>query len=331
MQDKDTIKELLLNYFKGSVSVIQKKWIDDWVNESPENEELFYVYLEEWERKNPQYLTDTEQAILNFKNKSESPFASNDKITSNQKSFKRSNFKLFLVASVMLFGLLFLGTFERITVKTYRTGYGELATVILNDGTEVFLNANSQLKTPRFAFLGNPREVQLSGEASFNVTHDAVNKFIVQTMNGLDVVVHGTEFTVYNRRHNTEVHLKSGKVELIKHSPSGSESVLMQPGEKMRMENDGQLKKEMVQKPEEFASWKEHRYVFDKTSLSEIASLMNDNYGVEVEILGDSINDLTLSGSFRSEDAKEFANAVAQVLGISMEINDKRFRFFENE
>ena len=329
MHDKDTIKELLLNYFKGSASVIQKKWIDDWVNESLANEEVFYTYLEEWERKNPQYLTDTEQALLTFRNKSESDPSPGNILLLAPKPQKWRSFKLFLVASVTLFGLLFLGTFERLTVKTYRTGYGEMATVTLYDGTVVYLNANSQLKTPRFAFLSNSREVELSGEASFNVTHDSKNKFIVQTMNGLDVVVHGTEFTVYNRRHSTEVQLKSGKVELIKYSPTGQESVVMKPGEKVRMEDDGILQKEKVKAPEEFASWKQYRYVFDQTSLADIASLISDNYGVEVEISGDSIGKLTLSGSFRSEDAEEFADAVAQVLGISMEIEEKRFRFME--
>jgi len=169
--------------------------------------------------------------------------------------------------------------------------------------------------------------VELLGEASFNVTHDPINKFIVHTMNGLDVIVHGTEFTVYNRRHNTEVQLKSGKVELIKHNPTGDESVLMEPGEKVRMEIDGVLQKEKVKAPEDIASWTQYRYVFDQTSLIEIARIISDNYGVEVEISGDSIGKRTLSGSFRSEDAKEFADAVAQVLGISLVIEKKRFRF----
>ncbi|EPR71346.1 FecR family protein [Cyclobacterium qasimii] len=329
MHDKDTIKELLLNYFKGSVSVIQKKWIDDWVNESPANEEVFYAYLEEWERKNPQYLTDTEQALVTFRDKSETGTSAGITSVFVRKPQKHRSIKLFLVASLTLFGLLFLGTYKGITVKTYRTGYGELATVTLYDGTVVYLNANSELKAPRFAFLANSRKVELTGEASFNVTHDPINKFIVQTMNGLDVVVHGTEFTVYNRRHNTEVQLKSGKVELIKHNATGEESIVMKPGEKVRMEDDGILQKEKVKVPEEFASWKQYRYVFDQTSLTDIARIISDNYGVEVEISGDSIGKRTLSGSFRSEDAKEFADAVAQVLGISMEIEEKRFRFIE--
>ncbi|WP_339922097.1 FecR domain-containing protein [uncultured Cyclobacterium sp.] len=327
MHDKDTIKELLLNYFKGSVSVIQKKWIDDWVNESLENEEVFYSYLEEWERKNPQYLTDTEQALVTFRNKSESGISQKIGSGSSLKPQKRRALKLFLVASLTLFGLLFLGTFDKVTVKTYNTGYGEMITITLYDGTIVHLNANSELKTPRFALFSNSRKVELLGEASFNVTHDPINKFIVHTMNGLDVIVHGTEFTVYNRRHNTEVQLKSGKVELIKHNANGDESVLMKPGEKVRMEIDGVLQKEKVKAPEDIASWTQYRYVFDQTSLIEIARIISDNYGVEVEISGDSIGKRTLSGSFRSEDAKEFAEAVAQVLGISLVIEKKRFRF----
>ena len=66
MHDIETIKELLIKYFNGSVSVIQKKWIDDWINESTRNEELFYSCLEEWERQNLQYMANVEQAFLDF-------------------------------------------------------------------------------------------------------------------------------------------------------------------------------------------------------------------------------------------------------------------------
>jgi len=330
MHDKDTIKELLLNCFNGSASVIQKKWIDDWVNESSANEEVFYTYLEEWERKNPQYLTDTEGALLAFRNKSETDLPTKYNVFSVPKPSKWPSYRLFLVASVVLFGLLFSGTFEQLMVKTYRTGFGELATVTLNDGTVVFLNANSQLKTPRFAFGSGVRVVELLGEASFNVTHDPVHKFIIQTIDGLDVVVHGTEFTVYNRRNTAEVQLKSGKVELIKHGQNGIESVIMLPGEKVRMESGGTLQREKVKTPDEFASWKQYRYVFDQTSLSDVARIISDNYGVEVKIADEAIGELTISGSFRSEEAKEFAKSVAEVLGISLEIQNKHFLFFKS-
>lgn len=328
MHDKDTIKELLLNYFKGSASVIQKKWIDDWVNESQTNEELFYACLEEWERKNPQYLTDTEQALISFKTKNETDIPKKNSLKSDSKPPKWYIQPLFLVASIILFGLLFTGTYELIKVKAYRTGFGELATVTLNDGTVVFLNANSQLKIPRFGFGSFAREVELSGEASFQVTHDPVHKFVVRTSNGLDIVVHGTEFTVYNRRNTAEVQLKSGKIELIKHGQYGMESVLMHPGEIVLMESDGVLQKEKVKKPDEFASWKQYRYVFDQTSLSDVARIISDNYGVEIKIADDTIGELTISGSFQSEDAEEFARSVAEVLNISLEIKNKHFRFF---
>lgn len=331
MHDIETIKDLLIKYFNGSVSVIQKKWIDDWVNESTRNEELFYSCLEEWERQNLQYLADVEQAFLDFNKKIDhkAPFEG-EGITNSIKS-KLPAYQLFMVASVILIALIFSGALDFVLVKTYRTGYGELSTVALTDGTLVYLNANSQLKTARFSFLSDKRQVELSGEASFDVAHDPVNQFIVETKNGLDVVVHGTEFNVYNRHQNTEVHLKSGKVELIKHNATGRETVMMKPGEKVQIKPDGDLQKKKVKTPEEFASWKEYRYVFNQTSLAEISDLIKDNYGVEVEIPEDSIGNLTVSGSFRSEDAEEFAAAVAQVLGISMEAADNIFRFYDSE
>lgn len=331
MHDKETIRDLLIKYFNGSVSVIQKKWIDDWVNESTRNEELFYSCLEEWERQNLQYIADVEQAFLDFNKKIDHVVPHKSENNTRPTKPKLPAYKLFMVASVVFIALVFSGALDFVLVKTYSSGYGELSTVALNDGTLVYLNANSQLKTARFTFFSDKRQVELSGEASFDVAHDPFNQFIVQTKNGLDVVVHGTEFTVYNRHQNTEVHLKSGKVELIKHNATGRETVIMKPGEKVRMEPDGDLQKKVVKTAEEFASWKEYRYVFNQTSLAEISDLIKDNYGVEVEISEDSIKNLTVSGSFRSEDAEEFATAVAQVLGISMEAGEHIFRFYDAE
>ncbi|MBI0398546.1 FecR family protein [Cyclobacterium marinum] len=331
MHDIETIKELLIKYFNGSVSVIQKKWIDDWINESTRNEELFYSCLEEWERQNLQYMANVEQAFLDFNKRIDHGEPHKIENFPQQIRFNLPAHKLFMVASIVLIGLFFSGALDFVWVKTYRTGYGELSTLALNDGTVVYLNANSQLKTARFPYFSDQRQVELSGEASFDVAHDPINQFIVQTKNGLDVVVHGTEFTVYNRRQNTEVHLKSGKIELIKHNTSGRETVMMKPGEKARMEPDGDLQLKEVRATEEFASWKEYRYVFNQTSLAEISDLIKDNYGVDVEILEDSLNRLTVSGSFRSENAEEFATAVAQVLGVSIEAGENIFRFYDSK
>ena len=65
-------------------------------------------------------------------------------------------------------------------------------TLTLSDGTRVYLNAESRLKYP-VVFRGTERVVELSGEAYFKVSKDALRPFVVK-MNGVNVRVLGTSF-----------------------------------------------------------------------------------------------------------------------------------------
>ena len=66
--------------------------------------------------------------------------------------------------------------------------------LILADGTQVWLNANSRLIYPT-AFKGKNREVELQGEGYFKVAHDAHHPFIVKA-GDMQTCVLGTEFNV---------------------------------------------------------------------------------------------------------------------------------------
>ena len=70
---------------------------------------------------------------------------------------------------------------------------GQRVDVTLQDGTTVCLNAGARLDYPvRF---GKTRRVKLSGEAMFDVDHDAAHPFVVETF-ACDVEVLGTKFNV---------------------------------------------------------------------------------------------------------------------------------------
>ena len=93
---------------------------------------------------------------------------------------------------------------------TISTGTAERKTVILNDGTKVILNANSSLTVGDY---NRKREVNLYGEAFFDVKKDPSRPFIVHG-GGLHIKVLGTSFNVkaYPDIHNTSVSVRTGKV-----------------------------------------------------------------------------------------------------------------------
>ena len=70
---------------------------------------------------------------------------------------------------------------------------GQRVDITLQDGTTVCLNAGARLEYPlRF---GKTRRVKLSGEAMFDVDHDAARPFVVETF-ACNVEVLGTKFNV---------------------------------------------------------------------------------------------------------------------------------------
>ncbi len=77
-------------------------------------------------------------------------------------------------------------------VRSYVTETGELRTITLEDGSTVFLDAQSRLKV---RFTSSGRDIDLDGQALFKVTHDTVRRFRVHTGDAMVEAV-GTEFNV---------------------------------------------------------------------------------------------------------------------------------------
>lgn len=74
------------------------------------------------------------------------------------------------------------------------TPIGGEYSLVLSDGTKVFLNADSELKYP-VEFSDGKRIVDLKGEAYFEVHKDSLRPFVVR-VNGAEVTVLGTSFNV---------------------------------------------------------------------------------------------------------------------------------------
>lgn len=315
-------KQFIFSYLSGKSSALQKQMIDDWVKKEG-NEELFYKWLFEYEHQNPQYLTDVDAGLERF-----SQWA--DQVDENPDSVARTEYeevvtrqmtwKWWAVAASLV-GVLATGWLyqDSFLFKTYRTAFGETQTITLSDGTQVILNANSALEVPRFGFGKKTRQVQLTGEANFSVTHTIDNqRFMVKTEKGVEVVVLGTEFSVYARRKEAKVVLNKGKVQLRYQEGTTQKELMMKPGELVTFDQSNHLKKEVTEQPEKYTAWKEHRFVFDDTTLEEFVRIMADNYGLKVIIADDSLSQRTLVGSFRANNADELLEIVSEIFDLQI-------------
>jgi transmembrane sensor len=111
--------------------------------------------------------------------------------------------------------------------------------ILLPDGSSVSLKTNSQLSYS-IPFNDGLRNVQLKGNAFFQVGHDPAKPFIV-TVNNILVKVTGTSFIIWGQKHFTKVEVKTGRVRVVR----GKDSIELIRGDKIKVGIDekGQLHK----------------------------------------------------------------------------------------
>ncbi|MCF0069734.1 FecR domain-containing protein [Dyadobacter sp. CY261] len=301
-------QELLFSYFSGQVSPIQRQIVDQWAKD-PEHREQFYEWLHAWESYQPQYLTDVEQAMARHAQRMSEAMAPGRGVlrarsSSPTRIFSQLPWKA--AAAIVLMTLLAWQSRNRILNKTYHTHYGETRQVALPDGSSVTLNANSSIAVPRFGFIAARREVILHGEAVFSVKHTWDHKpFVVKTDQNFEVLVLGTEFAVYNRGVGGKVVLNRGKVQLRYKEGPTSKAIMMKPGELVKFDSRGSALLQKVRNPESLSAWRDNRFVFENTSLTEISLLFKDTYGLDLVIPDPELGKWTVSGSFTAHNADE--------------------------
>ncbi|MFY7890312.1 MAG: FecR family protein [Spirosomataceae bacterium] len=313
MKQPPISRAVLINYLEGKASAFQKQAIDEWIK-NPQNSDYFYQVLEEWELQNLRYVASHEEgfqkhlARLNAQESIAVPL-----------HFSRKKYWA-MAASIAFVLCLGAGYFFKdwIQYKNIQTAYGETKEITLEDGSVVYLNANSSLKVPRFGFGSSTRTVELSGEAIFSIKHTPTDqKFIVHTQNKFDVVVLGTEFTVFSRARGSKVVLKKGKVNLQYHTKVGIKQLIMAPGDLVSLSKVDQtiIKKKVA--PEDFAAWKDHEFVFNQITMNELSTIFYENFGLTIQIQDKTIQEMTLSGSFKANNAQELLEVLTRTAGLN--------------
>lgn len=301
-------KEIIFDYFSGTATAFQKRQIEEWAT-VPENRELFFLWLWEWERNNSQYQADPAAGLSRHLERMENGNIQKSVIYFRQEGpFYSAWVKKPMIAASLVFIICLTGWLcrDRILFQAYSTGYGEIRSILLPDSSKVVLNANSTLKVPRFGFGKDARVVHLAGEAGFEVTSRPDKKrFIVKTDRKLDVVVLGTIFNVYARPGGAKVVLNEGKVKLHYQQGNREKQLTLHPGDLASLDEKGEVNVRKTAQPSNYSAWKFHRFVFENTSLQEIGEKIKESFGVTLVIGNPKLATLTISGAFTALNAVE--------------------------
>jgi transmembrane sensor len=175
------------------------------------------------------------------------------------------------------------GKGTQVVYNTLTTPRGGQYGVTLADGTRVWLNAASSIRFPT-AFNGQSREVEITGEAYFEVARDATQLFKV-TVNGMTVTVLGTHFNImaYADEQQTKTTLLEGAVRVTQHS----KSIVLAPGQQALADAAGSMTVLPVADVNEVMAWRNNLFWFEDADIRSVMRQVARWYDKEVVIKGD--------------------------------------------
>ncbi|TZF82117.1 DUF4974 domain-containing protein [Pedobacter sp. BS3] len=202
--------------------------------------------------------------------------------------------------------------------NTIQTPAGGQYQVNLSDGTRVWLNAESSIHFP-IAFTGKERKVSITGEAYFEVAHNASKPFKVVSRDQ-EIKVLGTQFNVmaYNNEATVKTTLLKGSVAI----KNAANSIVLKPGEQaettlsaIRLVNDPDI--------DNAIAWKNGKIQFFDADIQSIMRMLSRWYNVEIEYQG--IPASRFGGSVsRSKNLSEVLNILEATGYVHFKIQGRR-------
>jgi transmembrane sensor len=183
-----------------------------------------------------------------------------------------------------------------VNYNTVSTLKGGQYLVVLPDNTHVWLNASSSIKFPT-VFNGNSRQIFLTGEAYFEVTHDPSKPFRV-TSAGQMIQVLGTHFNInaYQDEPIIKTTLLQGSVKIV----SGKSSGILKPGQQSQVANGSDNNSINVLNDvdtDDVIAWKNGIFSFDDTPIEEVMKEIGRWYDADIIYEGAKPN-LNFTGVF---------------------------------
>ena len=206
-------------------------------------------------------------------------------------------------------------TSGQVAYNTISTPRGGEYQVILPDSSHVWLNAASSIRFPT-AFTGNTREVTITGEAYFEVAHNAAKPFKVKS-GSQTIEVLGTHFNV-----NAYADEPVIKTTLLQGSVRLNGSTMLKPGEQ-GVNNGNQISVSQAN-TEDAIAWKDGKFKFTNENIADLMRKIARWYDVDVSYEGNMAGK-NFSGSVsRFDDISKILNVLQSTNTIRFKIEERR-------
>jgi transmembrane sensor len=202
--------------------------------------------------------------------------------------------------------------------RTFATAVGERDSVSLPDGSTVLLGPGSRLTLAQ-GYGAVRREVELQGEAYFDVRHDAARPFAVHA--GAAMIRDlGTVFAVHSDLGDgVRVVVTSGAVALHVHSVQSDSGVVLRAGDLGMLDTDGRVTTRRAAVTDDDLAWTRGRLIFSDAPIAQVSADLRRWYGVEMRVADSSLARRHLTASFAGEPVERVLEVIALTLGADVE------------
>lgn len=210
---------------------------------------------------------------------------------------------------------LYFGVFQNNRDEGVYSSFAEkgVRTVDLPDGSRVFLNERAEI-TYHAAF-DEERNVELEGEAFFEVMLDPVKPFTVHSGKVI-VTVLGTSFNVKqsDRSPEVEVFVLTGKVRVS--LENRAQFITLNPGEMGESENQEFTRS--IQNDPNYLSWKTKDFKFVDAELMEVLRELEESYHVNIHADEALLQDMRITTSYSQQSIDAILETISTAFGLTV-------------
>jgi ferric-dicitrate binding protein FerR (iron transport regulator) len=324
--EQNDIDSLISKYLSKEATPEEADFVNSWISRSTENRRYFQQVSTLFEKAatvNEFAQFDTDAAWIKVRSKLKNN--STGKLRSFPPDKPSFAWVYRIAAGIILF--IGIGLYYFVNQVTPSKPVEVIAkqsaiTDTLPDGSAVVLNKKTTLK---YAFDKKKKihEVNLNGEAYFNVRHEDDEDFLIEA-NGVFIRDIGTSFNVkaYPESDIIEVVVEEGEVVFYTKDNPGIHLQASGKGVYNRKTN-----KFTIEQPEpNVLAYKTRFFVFSGTSLKEVASELNSVYDAKI-IVPEHLRNCQVTVSFHDETLEEIAAIIAETLNLTTKVSGKFIEF----
>jgi ferric-dicitrate binding protein FerR (iron transport regulator) len=311
---KELFTHLIIKSFQGRLSDEEQSALERWLKEDAGHQALFDQLKTSWqlaEGYKEDFEVDLEKGWQSIKSGIGDVNETPRVIPLWQRTSMRIAASVALLIGITWAAFHHFGSGVSHDLYTaHTTRENEIKEISLPDGSSVTLNENSRLSYPTDF---GQRNVDLEGEALFNVEHDPAHPFTVAAA-GTKTTVLGTAFNVNADLDDVYVSLIEGSVAFT--SPEEEEIILV-PGETANYNAAKGILVKQAHSTLNFNAWKTGVLAFDRTSLDQVVEDLENYFDKTIDLVIEGDETCVFTGTFKAPTYNE----IIDVLSFTFELN----------